>query len=318
MGGDVTMDSHTIGVAFGLVILAGACAPLGAAVVLLLKTTDKQHLSAALALAGGVMVFISLAEVLGESKHFFEEGGSDAVLSSLYTYLVFFGGIFMTFLLDYVADYILRASVGVPEHTKDGTQPAKAADDVNINVCIPGGEAHPDVEDDINAAVVSFEQTKHDAWQLMRTSIMIGLALALHNLPEGLATFVGYMADPKIGITIAISIAVHNIPEGIAVGVPVYFATGRKMKAIGWAALSGVVEPLGALIGMGVVLNGDMSNVAMGVIMGLTAGIMVGVAFRELIPRALEYDKENKSFLTGTFGGMAIMAASLVLLELWA
>eukprot|EP00878_Enallax_costatus_P017386 GHUV01018260.1.p2 GENE.GHUV01018260.1~~GHUV01018260.1.p2 ORF type:complete len:125 (+),score=31.32 GHUV01018260.1:267-641(+) len=105
--------------------------------------------------------------------------------------------------------------------------------------------------------------------------------------------------------------------EGIAVGVPIFFATGSRWKAIGWAAVTGIAEPLGALIGLAIQMSGQLNPLAMGIIMSLVAGIMTGVAFRELVPRALHYDPSNKYATTGMFAGMGIMAGSLVLLGLW-
>ena len=166
------------------------------------------------------------------------------------------------------------------------------------------------------AAVEAALQEEADHYsQLMRTSWLVAMAITLHNLPEGLATFVGYMSNPKTGISIAISIALHNIPEGIVIGVPVFYATGSRLKAISWAALSGVAEPLGALIGLAVVLSGHMSHVAMGVIMALVAGIMTGITFQELIPRSMQYDPSNRWTINGLFAGMAIMAVSLVMMQ---
>eukprot|EP00775_Hariotina_reticulata_P004873 gene4873-5118_t len=144
-----------------------------------------------------------------------------------------------------------------------------------------------------------------------------GLALTFHNLPEGLATYVGYLSSPKLGLSIALAIALHNIPEGFAVGIPIYYATGSKLKAIGWAAVSGLAEPVGALIGLALHSSGHLNPVAMGVVMAVVAGIMIGVSLRELIPQALSYDPDNKYVTNAVFAGMGIMGISVVLLALW-
>jgi ZIP family zinc transporter len=168
------------------------------------------------------------------------------------------------------------------------------------------------------AVEAAFQEEAGEYSELMRTSWLLAMAITLHNLPEGLATFVGYMSSPKTGISIAISIALHNIPEGIVIGVPVYYATGSRGRAILWAALSGVAEPLGALIGLAVVLSGHMSHVAMGTIMAAVAGIMTGITFQELIPRSMQYDPSNRWTINGLFAGMAIMAVSLVMMQAFA
>ena len=72
-----------------------------------------------------------------------------------------------------------------------------------------------------------------------------GLAVGIHNFPEGLATFVAALSSPSLGIALAIAIALHNIPEGVCVAMPVYYATGKKWKGFLWAFLSGISEPFG-------------------------------------------------------------------------
>lgn len=100
-------------------------------------------------------------------------------------------------------------------------------------------------------------------------------------------------------------------------GIPIYYATGSKLKAIGWAAVSGLAEPVGALLGLAVQSSGHLSPVAMGVVMAVVAGIMIGVSLRELIPQALSYDPDNKCVTNAVFAGMFIMGLSVVLLALW-
>ena len=77
--------------------------------------------------------------------------------------------------------------------------------------------------------------------------LLIGLAIAIHNFPEGLATFVATLSSPSLGVALAIAIALHNVPEGVCVAMPVYYATGSKWKGFLWALLSGISEPFGKL-----------------------------------------------------------------------
>ena len=147
--------------------------------------------------------------------------------------------------------------------------------------------------------------------RLLRVGVMTALAIGIHNFPEGLATFVSALHDPSLGLAIAIAIAIHNIPEGIAVSVPVFYATQDRKKAFLYSFLSGLAEPVGAVIGY-LVLLPFMSPVVMGVVFGLVAGIMVFISIDELLPAAREYGEHHLS-IYGLVAGMAVMAVSLLL-----
>ncbi len=148
--------------------------------------------------------------------------------------------------------------------------------------------------------------------RLLRTGVMAALAISVHNFPEGMATFLATLQDVRIGGPIAVAIAIHNVPEGIAVAVPVYFATGSKRRAFGYATLSGVAEPVGALIGF-LVLAPFLDDLLMGVMFAFIAGVMVFVSLDELLPSAETYGEHHLS-MYGLIGGMAVMAVSLLLL----
>ena len=147
--------------------------------------------------------------------------------------------------------------------------------------------------------------------KLMRLGMFSALAIAIHNFPEGLATFIGALEDPTLGISIAIAIAIHNIPEGIAVAVPIYHATNSKKKAIGYTLLSGLAEPLGAIIGF-VLLRSIFTETTFGLLFASVAGIMVYISLDELLPAAEKYGKHHLS-ISGLVIGMIIMALSLIL-----
>lgn len=146
---------------------------------------------------------------------------------------------------------------------------------------------------------------------LERMGVLMALAIAIHNFPEGLATFTSTLDDVSLGAAIAVAIAIHNIPEGIVTAVPIYYATGNKRKAFAVSALSGLTEPLGAAIGY-LILRPFLNNTVYGIIFGFIAGIMVYISVEELIPMAREYDKGN-SMILGAAAGMAVMAVSLIL-----
>ncbi len=151
-----------------------------------------------------------------------------------------------------------------------------------------------------------------DYRKLRRLGIFTAIAIAVHNFPEGLATFVSALSDPSLGIAIAIAIALHNIPEGIAVSVPIYYATGSRKKAFLWSFLSGLAEPLGAALGC-ILLCTYLNPMMMGIIFAAVAGIMVFISFDELLPAAREYADPHFA-ISGLFFGMAVMAMSLLLL----
>ncbi len=146
---------------------------------------------------------------------------------------------------------------------------------------------------------------------LLRMGIFTALAIAIHNFPEGLATFVSALQSPEIAIPIVFAIAIHNIPEGIAVSVPIYHATGSKKKAFWYSFLSGLAEPVGALIGW-LILMPIMNNIIYGIIFAGVAGIMVFISIDELLPAAREYGEHHIS-VYGLIAGMAVMAISLLL-----
>ena len=147
--------------------------------------------------------------------------------------------------------------------------------------------------------------------KLMRMGLFSALAIGIHNFPEGLATFMGAMTDPALGISIAVAIAIHNIPEGIAVSAPIYYATKSRRKAFWWSFASGLSEPIGALIGY-FLLRSIFNEATFGLIFASVAGIMVYISLDELLPTAEEYG-EHHIAIGGLIAGMAVMAVSLLL-----
>lgn len=151
-----------------------------------------------------------------------------------------------------------------------------------------------------------------DNEKLVRMGVLTAVAIGIHNFPEGLATFVAALSDPSVGFALAVAIAIHNIPEGLCVAIPVYYATGNRWKAFGWALLSGISEPIGAGLGW-LVLKDIMSELVYGILFGVVAGMMVNITIHELIPTAVRYDPADKVTTNSIIAGMAIMALSLTL-----
>lgn len=147
---------------------------------------------------------------------------------------------------------------------------------------------------------------------LMRTGLFTALAIGIHNFPEGLATFGTALGDPKLGIVIAIAIAIHNIPEGISVSIPIFYATNSKNKAFLYSFLSGVAEPIGALIGF-LILLPFLSSAILVSLMAFVAGIMVYISIDELLPMAHQYGHSH-TVIIGVILGMMLMAFSIIIL----
>ncbi len=148
--------------------------------------------------------------------------------------------------------------------------------------------------------------------RLLRVGLFTAIAITIHNFPEGIATFMAGVSDITVGISIALAIAIHNIPEGIAVSVPVYYATGSRKKAFWWAALSGLSEPVGALFGY-FILSLFNSQIVLGYVFALVAGIMIYISFDELLPAAHIYGKHHTT-IYGLVSGIIVIGISLMLL----
>jgi ZIP family zinc transporter len=150
--------------------------------------------------------------------------------------------------------------------------------------------------------------------------LFTALAIGIHNFPEGLATFLAALQDPSLGVAIAVAVALHNIPEGISVSVPIYYATGKRSRAFAYSFLSGLAEPVGAVIAYSairLVMGGEGGVIppqVMGVLFGAVAGIMVYISLDELLPTSRAYGKGHDS-LFGLLAGMVVMALSLLLMK---
>lgn len=268
-----TLDTSTILIAFGLTLFAGLSTGIGSAIAFFAKKTNTGFLSVALGFSAGVMIYVSFVEIMvkARSELVMELG---AVSGNWITVASFFGGILLIALIDR-----LIPSIENP-HEMHKVE-----------------EMHDE------------EAMKNK--KLMRMGMFTALAIAIHNFPEGLATFTAAITDPSLGIAIAVAIAIHNIPEGIAVSVPVYYATGSKKKAFWLSFLSGLAEPVGALIGY-LLLMPFLGPMVFGILFAGVAGIMVFISLDELLPAAEEYGEHHLS-IYGLIAGMAVMALSLLL-----
>ena len=149
--------------------------------------------------------------------------------------------------------------------------------------------------------------------KVMAAGLFAALGIAIHNFPEGMAVFMSSLTNPSLGIALAVAIGMHNIPEGIAVSMPIYYATKSKSKAFWYSFLSGILEPLGAIIAL-VLLHPFLTPAIISGILAFVAGIMIYISFDELLPLSMGEDKGHSS-VAGVFLGMVLMALSLYLLN---
>jgi ZIP family zinc transporter len=261
--------------AFGLTLFAGLSTGIGSALAFFAKSTNTRFLTASLGFSAGVMIYVSMIEIFVKAR--------DALTAAigptqgyLITTLAFFGGILLIALIDK-----LVPSFANPHEAR-------------------GVEDMP--TEDVEAVKKK---------NLHRMGLFSALAIAIHNFPEGLATFVGGLQDPALGLSIAVAVAIHNIPEGIAVSVPLYYATGSRKKAFGLSFLSGLSEPVGAMIGYFLFFR-YFNDFVFGILFAVVAGIMVFISLDELLPTAEKYGEHHVA-MYGVVAGMAVMAISLVL-----
>ncbi|MGI6578290.1 MAG: zinc transporter ZupT [Eubacteriales bacterium] len=146
---------------------------------------------------------------------------------------------------------------------------------------------------------------------LFRVGFVSMVAIGLHNFPEGIATFMAGYSDRSLGISIMLAIAMHNIPEGISVAMPIYFATGSKLKAVKYTFLSGVAEPIGALLAF-ILLRPFINDLMMGVIFAIVIGIMLYISIEELIPSSRQYGYKRLSLIS-VFAGIVLMPLADIL-----
>lgn len=266
------METENVLFALGLTLFAGLSTGIGSAMSLLSKKFNPKVLALSLGFSAGVMIYVSLVEIFAKAKESLSEAHGDQ-LGHLYTVIAFFAGIAVIAIIDRL---------------------------------IPSYE-NPHEISNINEKKITVE----NSGKLKRMGMFAALAIAIHNFPEGLATFMAALHDPTLGISIAVAIAIHNIPEGIAVSVPIYFATKSRSKAFWLSFLSGLAEPVGAIVGF-FLLKDIFNESTFGIIFASVAGIMVYISLDELLPTAEEYG-EHHIAIGGLIAGMAVMAVSLIL-----
>ena len=263
---------NNFGIAFSLTMLAGLTTAVGGVIAFVTKKDNLKALSLGLGFSAGVMIFISLVDIIPGAENLLKMN-----FPNNYQWLVF-GGFLAGLLLSVLIDYFL------PDH-------------VDTEELL-----HPDDP----------EAYSHSHYKLQRAGFLTAIAICVHNFPEGMATFLTTTQNITLGVSVAFAIAIHNIPEGIAVALPIYHATGKKRYAMLYAALSGITEPIGALVGM-MIFGFFVPNILVGVLMAGVAGIMTYISFDTLLPLAKEYGNWHLS-IVGIMSGILFIWLSLILL----
>jgi len=331
--------------AFILVIIAGLCTAIGSAVVFfprLASLANRTTLAVSLGLASGVMVYIALVDIYGKAVDGFTDlhGEDDAFI---YATLSFFGGAILMLFLDKCTYWLIQwemqrsSKKGEPALAGiiagDAENPGEELDQMRDNFQkkieedkktkeeeeeeFDADEEHKAVntsepEETEEASPSTTDPKQEETQSLRHMGFAMLLAVAVHNFPEGMVTYLAYVKEPAVGIALAIGIAIHNIPEGLCVSMPLYYATGNRCYSFWWGTVSGLTEPLGALLSW-IVIRGDMGGNANGILFGLVSGMMTVISIQELLPNAHKYARYGStvtySFLVGAF----LIALSLML-----
>lgn len=264
-----------IGFAFLLTFLAGLATGIGSCIAFFAPRGQTKFLALTLSFSAGVMIFVSFSELLPTAENLFRS--QQIPYADFFSLTAFFIGIALT---------------------------------AGIDVLIPNTD-NPHEFQKNKSEMQALKKERNQPYRLLRIGFFTAGALALHNFPEGIATFISATQAKELAYPIAFAVALHNIPEGIAVSVPIYYATGCRKKAFIYSFLSGLAEPLGAVIGY-LFLRPFISDGLMGFVFAAIAGIMVYISLDELLPAARRYGKHHQT-MWGLFMGMYVMGLSLIL-----
>lgn len=301
------MENSHILFAFGLTLFAGLATGVGGMIAFFAKRTNTSFLAFSLGFSAGVMIYISLTEILTEANIALAASYGDD-RAAWFTFISFIGGIGLTALID----KLIPSNENPHEMQRiEQMHPGDKHSDKHSDRHLERkDEKYREREKDHRHH--GHHHHHHDR-KLMRIGIFTAIALGIHNFPEGIATFMAGMSDVTIGISIAVAVAIHNIPEGIAVSVPVYFATGSKRKALLWSVLSGFAEPVGAGMGL-LILSLFKTDAVLGFVFAMVSGIMIYISFDELLPAAHKYGKHHTA-IYGLISGIIVIGLSLILLK---
>ncbi len=285
-----------LGLAILLPTLAGLATGIGSTIAFFIRTPKYSYLSALLGFSAGVMVYISFIDLLGTAiEH----------VGFVTANVAFFIGILLIAVIDIL----------IPHEYEE-----ERINSSQLNPVETGQQEGTGLQ--LRRSGQRRQRSRYGAHQLAppsklalkRAGILLALGIAIHNFPEGLVTFSlvasGHIA---LGVMIAVAIAIHNIPEGIAVSVPIFYATGSRRRAFIYSFLSGIAEPVGALLAYGILLP-FLTPTLLSSLLAFVAGIMIYISLDEILPLAQQYGREHLVII-GVVTGMVIMAVSLFLLQ---
>jgi ZIP family zinc transporter len=331
-GTDFSWSSSNVITACLVATGAGLATGIGGLVAfmpsLLKRFSPPLILSVALSLSGGVMIYVSFIEIFAKSYDAIlsddpENEGRAAGLTTLF----FFLGMGVCLLLELAVSKLTKKKKDVSSSstadTTDVELAPKAGDGATKSKELASAAAAPGAEFFASMDGLGHDHGKgggtvdmsseEEKEQLGRMGVLTALAIALHNFPEGLATFLATVSDPNLGAALGTAIAIHNVPEGICVAMPIYYATGNKWKAFSWSLLSGITEPIGGILGYAA-LQPVFTDFVFGLIFSMVGGMMVFIVLHELLPTAHRYMPGRSGVVTGTLVlGMMIMSLSLIL-----
>lgn len=251
---------NNVGFAFILTLIAGLSTMLGSLVIFIKRKNHDRIVLSSLSFAAGVMITVSITDLVPEAIDLFRES-----LSSISTLLLCFLGIILGVVISMLIDYYL---------------PDKPTKDTNNKT-------------------------------LFRVGLISTIAIIMHNIPEGIATFIATSSDITLGISLTIAIAMHNIPEGISISVPIYYSTGKKKNAIFYTLISALSEPFGAFLAY-LFLKNIMNDIILGILFSIIAGIMLQISFCELIPTAKKYNNYKYLYLFFAIGMLFMLCKFII------
>jgi len=299
-----------------------------------LRKFNPLYLSSGLSIAAGTIIYLAFVGLLPESGDYFVSAAAKDTshdyagdFSTLFSALSFFGGIAMMYASDWLVHSLspehshnIPMDEGLSTENDAGSEKyaeSKVFEDVELgddDSIKHQSHDEPATESDLEEDD-SLELEQSMKTRLLRTGLTTAVALSLHNIPEGITTFVASTQDPTIGAALAIGIALHNIPEGMAVALPLYFSNRKRVLAFTASLLCGLTQTLGALIAYSVLAIHNFSNTAFGVLFGVAGGMLVVIAVKTLLPAAYKYDPTNRVTTKCFVLGMVMIAVALVVLE---
>lgn len=265
------MDISNVLMSFGLTLIVGLTMGIGSFISFFAKETNKRFLALSLSFSAGIMVYVAFMAILPEGLELIEENLGHETGHTI-GLVAFFSGMIIVAIIEKLV-HILG---GDHDHHHSGHH-------------------HIHTEGD----------------HLNKLGIVSAIAIAVHNLPEGLAIFTAGLNDISLAIPIALAVVMHNIPLGMAISIPIYYSSKSRKKAFAYTILVGLCQPLGAILGY-LLLYKFFSDVLFGILFAMIAGIMIFVAVDELLPTSQRYEDHHIS-VYGFIVGMMVMAISLSL-----